>query len=298
MLLSRCIRSYLGDCYGLAEGTRDLYRYHLERFVAAVGDVDVEAVTPTVVRGYLGGLRRVDGKRYSAAYLDQVYRTLNTWFRWCVAERRIVVNPLQRVRRPRVPKKKSPRLTLAEVERVLDAVRTTAHAARNLAMVCLAVDSGLRRSGVRTLRVENVDLGRGVVKVLGKGGKDREVPIGPVTARALAAYLAVRPACKCVRVFVSSQGRPLSVGAMQTMMWRLKERSGLPQLRWHLLRHTFANLWLDGGGGLRQLQEILGHSDIRTTASIYTSPDLALLKRCHARASPLSVLNSTHEGAG
>ncbi len=298
MLLSKCLESYLDDCYGLAEGTRDLYRSHLERFMVAVGDVEVEGVTSGVVRRYLGGLRRKDGKPYSASYVDQVYRTLNTFFRWAVAERRLEVNPLQRVRRPRVPRRKSPRLTLPEVVRVLEAVRATSHPARNVAMVCLAVDSGLRRAEVLELELGNVDLDRGVVLVTGKGGRDREVPIGPVTVEALGRYLAVRPVCNSGRVFVSSQGKALAMDAMQSMMYRLKKRAGLPGLRWHLLRHTFANVWLYGGGGLRQLQEILGHADVRTTAAIYTDPDLALLKQCHERASPLSILNNHKEDAG
>jgi site-specific recombinase XerD len=87
------------------------------------------------------------------------------------------------------------------------------------------------------------------------------------------------------------------VGALQSMMYRLKERSGVSQLRWHILRHTFSNWWLAAGGGLRQLQSILGHADITMTASTYTDPDLDLLKRCHARASPFSTLdlNRTEE---
>jgi site-specific recombinase XerD len=287
VLLSTCIEDYLEDCYGLASGTQDLYRYHLERLLADAGDCEMDDLTPRAMRHWIGGLRCQDGGKYSACYLDQVYRTVNTFCKWCVLEGTLQSNPMERVRRPRVPKRKSPRLSLAEVERMLAAVRGTMHAARNLAMVCLAVDSGLRRSEILKLKVKDVDLGRGVVRVLGKGGRERVVPIGQATREALRAYLAARPASSSSRAFVISAGRPLTVDGMQTLMYRLKARAGLPQLRWHLLRHTFANLFIENGGGLRQLQAILGHSDIRTTAGIYTDPDLPELQRCHARSSPL-----------
>lgn len=290
VVLSRCVKLYLGDCYGLAQGTKDLYAYHLERFVASVGNVGVKRVTAARLRGYLGGMRRKDGGRYSAAYVDQVYRTLNTFLKWCVAEGKIKANPLERVRRPRVPRTKSPRLTMVEVGRVLAAVQRMGQGVRNLAMVCLALDSGLRRGEIADLKMGQVDLERGVVVVGGKGGDDREVPVGDVTISAMQAYMAVRPVCDANEVFVSVRGKALTVAGLQTIMYRLKSVSGVELLRWHVCRHTFSNEWLEGGGGLRQLQKVLGHRDIRTTAAIYTDPDLDLLKRCHARASPLSSL--------
>jgi len=295
MKLSECVSGYLDDCYGLARGTRDLYAYHLERLVRDVGDVEIGGVDGCVVRGFMAGLRRRDGGEYSRHYLAQVYRTLNTFLRWCVREEVIARNPMELVRRPRVPKRKSPRLTMEEIGQLLEAVKGTACPVRNLAMVCLAVDSGLRRKEVLELELRNVDLGLGVVRVLGKGDKDRDVPLGCLTSGALRAYLTVRPASESERVFVSRRGEPLSKNGLQTFMYRLKERAGLPGLRWHLLRHTFANHFIRRGGGLRKLQAILGHSDIRTTAEIYTSPELEELMVAHAEASPLAGMGGERE---
>ena len=287
MKLSRLIKCYLDDCYGLAGGTQELYRYHLERFLSAVSDLPAAEIVPGVVRGYMAGLRRKDGGAYSPCYLDQVYRSLRTFFRWSVREGRIEVDPMERVRRPRVPRRKSPRLQLDEVVQVLEAVAETTHPERNRAMICLAVDSGLRRCEVWKLELGGLDLEAGVVRVLGKG-RERDVPIGVVTAGALRSYLEVRPTSANGRLFVTSEGEPLTLNGLQTMMYRLKEKSGLPQLRWHLLRHTFANHFIAGGGGLRHLQKVLGHSNITTTAGIYTDPELGELQAAHRRASPLS----------
>lgn len=295
MLLSWVIQSYLDDCYGLAMGTRGLYEYHLARFLAMVGDLVMKEVGAVVMRSYMSGLRRQDGEPYSAHYLNQVYRTLNTFFKWCVREGLIEINPMERVRRPRLPRYKSPRLSLEEVERLLEAVKRTGDPVRNLAMICLAVDSGLRRGEILGLKMGNVDLEGGVVRVLGKGDKDRDVPLSPVCREILRAYLAVRPASSSKRVFLTAKGTALTKNGLQTLMYRLKKRAGLPQVRWHLLRHTFANHYIGGGGSLRRLQKILGHSSIRTTAEIYTDPELRELQEEHARCSVLSVLERRGE---
>jgi integrase/recombinase XerC len=289
VLLSETIESYLDDCYALAAGTRDLYAYHLSRFLEAVGDRSMGRLKPSRVRSYLAGLRRQDGEPYSAHYLDQVYRTLNTFFRWCVASGALRANPMEGVRRPRVPKKKSPRLTLDEIERVLEAARRTANGIRDYAMILLAVDSGLRRNEIRELLRCNVDLEGGVVRVLGKGDKERDVPIGGTTVKALKAWLKVRPPGG-MYVFVTREGKPLTRNGMQTLIYRLKAKSGIAQLRWHLLRHTFANHYVNGGGGLRRLQKVLGHADVSTTASIYLDPELDELKEAHRNYSPLAQM--------
>lgn len=295
-MLSSWVARYLSDCYALAPGTQALYSYHLGAFAAAVGPLRVESVGADVVREYLGGLHRRDGKPYSPYYLDQVYRSLNTFFAWVVREGGLEFSPMLRVRRPRVPKRKSPRLTLDEVERLLEAVKRGGNAARDLAMVCLAVDSGLRRGEIVGLRLDGVDLEGARVRVLGKGDKERDIPIGPVTVTALAAWLALRPAVGCDVVFVTSGGGAFTKNGIQTMMHRLKARAGLPHLRWHLLRHTFANHFINGGGPLRMLQKILGHASITTTASIYTDPELPELRKAHDRASPLAQINGRHPG--
>lgn len=288
--------NYKEDCYALSEGTRELYAYHLDALLAwSPPGILMSEVTPAVLRSYMAGLRRKDGRPCSPHYLDQVYRTLHTFLGWVVREGGLDSNPLDHVRRPRVPRTKSPRLREGEVERLLEAVKSGSNPARDLAMVCLAVDSGLRRGEIMGLEVDHVDLEAGVVRVLGKGSKERDVPVGAFSLAALGTYLALRPDVPTKKVFLTRQGRPFTKNGMQTMMYRLKVRAGLPELRWHLLRHSFANGWVAKGGGLRMLQKILGHASIETTARIYTDPELGELVRVHARCSVLSGMNGNEE---
>ncbi|NIV40751.1 MAG: tyrosine-type recombinase/integrase [Anaerolineae bacterium] len=289
MLLSACVKKYLDDCYALSTRTQELYTWHLDRLLQTVGDLPVDALTVDVLRSFMAGQRRQDGHPYSPAFLDQVYRTLHTFFEWCVRESLRRTNPLVRVRRPRVPKRKSPRLSLGEIGQLLDAVSDSP---RDLAMILLMLDSGLRKGEVLGLTLGGVDLERGTAKVFGKDREEREVPLGPMTCAALEAYLANRPPAQSQQLFLSKRGnRPLTDDGLGTFMRRLKERAGLERLHCHLLRHTFSNHYIDNGGGLRQLQKILGHSSVETTARLYTDPELGRLQEEHSRVSPLAALS-------
>lgn len=290
--LSHYINEYLSDCYGLSEGTQKLYATHLNRLLETVGDLPITEVDAKVLRGFMSGLRRRDGRKYSAAYLDQVYRTLHTFFEWLVREHVLAVNPITQVRRVKVPKRKSPRLKLNEVSQVIKAVKQTWHAERNLAMIYLMVGSGLRRGEVLNLRLSELDLENRAVRGFGKDKEEREIPVGEETVEALQAYLNVRPASSSDKVFLKENGEPLEKDGIQSMMYRLKAKTGLSKLCCHLLRHTFANHYIAGGGSLRKLQKILGHSSIHTTADIYTDPELAELQREHERVSPLAQMRS------
>jgi len=294
MLLSECIEDYLDDCYALATGTQTLYTYHLERFFSKVGKCPMGEVTVKTVRSFMSSLCQQNGKKYSKAYQNQVYRTINTFLAWAVREGNLESNPMKRVRCPRVPKRKSPRLTLDEVECLLEAVGQTTYSIRNLAMVCLMVDSGLRRGEVVGLTVGDVYLDSRTARAFGKDKKERDVPLGAVTLEAIKAYLAIRPNSTSDALFLTPAGTPLTLAGLHTFVYRLKKRSGIPQLRCHLLRHTFANHFINGGGGLRMLSKILGHAKIRTTAELYTDPELAELQRVHSTASPLAQLSKQH----
>ena len=294
MLLSECIENYLEDCYALANGTQALYAYHLKHLLSKVEKRPMSEVTVKRMRSFMSSLHQQNGKEYSKAYQNQVYRTLNTFFAWAVREGDIENNPMKRVRCPQVPKRKSPRLTLDEVERLLDAVGQTTHSIRNLAMVCLMVDSGLRRGEVVGLTVGDVDLDLCTVRAFGKDKKERDVPLGAVTLEAIKSYLAIRPDSTSDALFLTLAGAHLTLAGLHTFVYRLKKQSGIPQLRCHLLRHTFANHFINGGGGLRMLSKILGHAKIHITAELYTDPELAELQRVHSVASPLAQLSKQH----
>jgi integrase/recombinase XerC len=295
MELLECVHEYLADCYALARGTQELYEWHLRRFSRFAGDnglVHMSEVTARQIREYLGGLRRKDGEEYSRSFLNQVYRVLNTWLEWCVPEGILEGNPMERVRPPRVPKRKSPCLSLDEIKRVLEFIRTeTLDPERNLAMTWLMLDSGLRRGEVVGLDVGDVDLERGIARVLGKDKEERFVPLGEQSIKAVRNWMEVRPRANCA-LFVGRSGKRITGNAVHLMLQRVKRNAeGVNELHPHMLRHTFANWWIRNGGNLRKLQEILGHADVRTTASIYVSPELDDLQAEHAAVSVGTKLN-------
>ncbi len=228
--LSSYIDEYLGDCYGLSPETQRLYQTHLDRLLKTVGDIPITEVDTKVLRKYMADLRRQDGRKYSASYLDQVYRTLHTFFEWLVRERVLMENPITRGRRVKVPKRKSPRLTLEDFDQLIDAVEQNEHAERNLAIVSLMVGSGLRRGEVFALRVSDIDPENEVVHPFGKDKEEREIPLGVETVEALRAYLEVRPDSTSDQLFVKANGEPLTLNGLVSVIRRLQDLSGLPKL--------------------------------------------------------------------
>lgn len=192
---------------------------------------------------------------------------------------------MQRVRRPRVPKVLVDRLDDHQVEQALHLIERTKNPERNLALLLLMVYSGLRRGEVIGLRIDDVDLEEGSVVVLGKGRKMRRVPINVATVHALADWLSKRPPVGGELVFVNRDGTPFEKDAVQSLFTRLRRQLGLPRLYPHLLRHTFAAIYLKRVRDFKSLQKILGHARASTTLDIYADfEDFQTLKAMHTEA--------------
>jgi integrase/recombinase XerD len=185
-------------------------------------------------------------------------------------------NPAAGVRLPRRPKPLPKTLSPGEAERLIDAAAgTQPRALRDQALVELLYGAGLRVSEAVGLEKAGADLGRRLVRVTGKGGKERVVPIGRHAAEALRRYLAKgrpfldrrhRP-----ELFLNARGGPLTRAGAFLILRRLAAKAGLDPRRVHphLLRHSFATHLLEGGADLRSVQEMLGHADLSTT-ELYT----------------------------
>jgi integrase/recombinase XerD len=163
---------------------------------------------------------------------------------------------------------------------------------RDLALLELLYASGLRASEIAGVGLADLHQGLGVVRVTGKGSKDRLVPVGGPARRAVADYLdrcrplLARPGgADRGRLFLSIRGRPLERVAVWQIVRRAARRAGLPPTHPHVLRHSFATHLLSGGADLRVVQELLGHADIATT-QIYTHVDSTRLKSIHSRFHP------------
>ena len=224
------------------------------------------------------------------ASLFRKVESLKSYFGFEMLEERMPESPAETLRTPRIPARLPKFLTKDEAARLLAAPNTADYEdVRDRAMLELLYASGLRVSELVSLKTEAANLQDGWVRVLGKGNKERMVP---VHARALAAvrgYLAEREKRfknPSPELFLGRTGKKLS----RIQFWRrlkaLGARAGIKQkLHPHLLRHTFATHLLQGGADLRSVQEMLGHADLATT-QIYTHLDASALKAAHSKHHP------------
>jgi site-specific recombinase XerD len=188
---------------------------------------------------------------------------------------------LDSARRGRRKPRRLPRfLTEKEAELL---IASAASSPRDRALVELFYACGLRRAEAAHLRIEEIDLDRGMLRVVaGKGNKDRIVPVGSYAIAALRNYLGER---RRGAVFLGPSGRPLSSDAIARIVKRAARRAGLEDVHAHTLRHTFATILLNRGADLRCIQELLGHESVATT-QFYTHLAIADLVRVHTRCHP------------
>lgn len=228
----------------------------------------------------------------SAATIRRRISAVRTWYRFLLAEGAVQADPSEKLESPRGWRRLPDVLSVQEVERLIEAVTLDDELAfRDRALLELAYGAGLRVSEWCSLGVKDVLLDELVVRVFGKGGKERIVPIGRKAAGAVAVYLReLRPRLEKGkgegRLFLNSRGAPLRRMTAWTLLRKYVERSGIEKpVTPHTLRHSFATHLLEGGADLRAVQEMLGHSDISTT-QLYTHVDREHLRQVHRQFHP------------
>jgi integrase/recombinase XerC len=226
------------------------------------------------------------------------------FFKFLVRDGRLKANPAELVSSPRLPKRLPSYLTETEAATVVETPQgNSIRALRDRAMLELLYASGLRVHELVGLNDENVDMSQQLVRVFGKGRKQRIVPFGEFAGRALAEYLACRDNLALAKpeddghtpVFVNFQGRRLNARSVQRLVEKTRMR--LPsgrRLTAHTLRHTFATHLLERGADLRAIQELLGHSSLATTQK-YTHVTLEHLRAEYEKAHP-KAKNSNNSG--
>ena len=277
---------------GLAQNTLSAYSRDLVRyldFLGARGRTTLsEDDTPLILK-YLIALRRAGlGSRSRARHLV----TLRGFYRYLVREGVLSRDPARLIDLPKSGLKLPDVLSSEEIARLLAVVgckRPTDR--RNLAMLELLYAAGLRVSELVNLKVTDVNLDAGFVRVMGKGSKERIVPFGQSARRCLTEYLAqARPQLLKAHasdvLFVARAGRPMTRQGFWKMLKTCAQRAGLAKkVTPHSLRHSFASHLLEGGADLRAVQIMLGHADISTT-QIYTHVAREHLKRLHEKFHP------------
>lgn len=255
--------------------------------LSAEGEVEMERVDRLAIRSYLSHLHRRNKKSSIARKLS----TLRSFFRYLVREQVLLSNPAKMVSTPKVEKTLPTFLTVDEAFRLMESPLKD-RGVRDRAILELLYSSGLRVGELVGLNLNRIDLDLGIVKVMGKGSKERIVPVGAKATEALKSYLERRGAFKGEEpLFANSRGGRLTARSVGRLVKKYTKSSGIfRKVSPHSLRHTFATHLLDAGADLREIQEMLGHASLSTTQK-YTHLSVDKLMEVYDKAHPRSFKN-------
>jgi site-specific recombinase XerD len=313
--LQMLIDYYIGDMR-LKNRTLDSINTNhgtLNRFVRYLGSADLPLahLTEEKIEGYVAWLQARQSKwehhpnrppvnRPLSPYtIRKAVKVLRGFGHWLANEG--FTNPFDSLEIPSVPKDLIETLRTEDVQAILGKLNpNTPHGARDYAIVLLMLDSGLRISEVAELRMPLLDLSARQARVRGKGRKERYIPFGQTTARALMRYInAFRP--KPARpdvdnVLLTLDGCPMTRNSLESIIRRLRLSSGVSRLHAHLLRHTFAVNYLAAGGDVESLRRILGHESLEVTKRYLSGLQAAQIQALYEEYSPVDRLELGNTG--
>lgn len=276
---------------GLSPNTVAAYRADLEAYALFLEKQRVlraDAVSEEHVRRY--ARERLD--RLAPHSVSRLLSCLRTFHRYLVFTGAAGADPTARVSGPRSPRRLPDVLSVPDIETLLEAVDTsTPLGVRDRALIEVAYGAGLRVSELLSLRFSNLFLDEGYLRCMGKGAKERVVPLGSAATEWVRRYRRdARPALARAGqsdiVFLNARGRALTrMGFWKILQKHVRTAGIRERVKPHTLRHSFATHLLEGGADLRAVQQMLGHADISTT-QIYTSVDREYLKEIHRSFHP------------
>lgn len=245
---------------------------------------------PLTVREFLAYLY---GQNYTKSTTARKLATLRSFYKFLIRRGMLCVNPLSTIRTPKQEKRLPKCLDLEQVQKLLDAPGDMdLLSARDKAMLEVLYSSGIRVSELVELEMSDIDLHEGVLRVQGKGRKDRLTPIGSQAIKAVQRYFDLRrmdnksQGRHAGRVFLNKHGNPLSTRSVRRKLDKYLVAAGLdPGISPHTLRHSFATHLLNNGADLRSVQELLGHQSLSTT-QIYTHLTTSRIKEVYDTAHP------------
>ena len=268
--------------------TLDAYRRDLAALSAWAGERDLLALDGHDLRAFVAAEHR---RGLSPKSLQRRLSACRSLYRWLLKQGRIAINPADGVRAPKAARKLPQVLDVDEAVQLVELPTDAPLGLRDRALLELFYSSGLRLSEVCALRWRDLDFDGGLVTVLGKGSKQRIVPVGSHARAALLAWRADSAGSPDGFVFPGRGGAQISARAIQLRVKQLARRQGVfKRIHPHLLRHSFASHVLESSGDLRGVQELLGHADIATT-QIYTHLDFQHLAKVYDAAHPRAKRN-------
>jgi integrase/recombinase XerC len=288
---------HLGLERNLSDNTISAYENDLKQFMEFLREqlgcrrLSVRHVSRLSIRHFLSHLRTQGIK---GSTLRRKLAAIKCFMRYMCTRENLKVNPAAAIKMPKKEKRLPSFLDIVDIDKVMELPRQDGFAgSRDLAILELFYSTGIRLSELHDLNVADMDLFGEVIKVKGKGRKERMVPLGRVAARAMRAYLPERARFLSgrkrideVALFINRFGRRLARRGIQRVVKHYLEAVGnLKQMSPHVLRHTFATHMLDRGADLRAVQELLGHASLSST-QIYTHVTTERLKKVYNQAHP------------
>ncbi|MCI8777905.1 MAG: site-specific tyrosine recombinase XerD [Bacilli bacterium] len=248
------------------------YKNDLEKFFVFFKSMPIKNISKNNLRNYL---KYLNESELSEKSISHNISTLRSFYKFLVAENYLDNNLIMFIDLPKIPKTLPNVLSIEDVDKLLDIRVADKYSARNKAMLELMYSSGLRISELINLRVVDVSLDEALVRVLGKGSKERIIPVGDCALSSLNRYISIYRQDLLKKqssdyLFLSSRGSKMSRQAFFKIIKAIAlEKNIRTEISPHTLRHSFATHMLNYGADLRSIQELLGHSDISTT-QIYT----------------------------
>jgi site-specific recombinase XerD len=265
------------------------YQNTYKKFLNSTGDLPVSEITARHIRQFLANQTTI-----SAKTLLNYHTGLSSLWHWMVKNEIVPVNVVRMIDPARPEQREIIPLSRAEIERMIAAAQIGENAARDHAILLVLLDSGIRASELVGLRVGDMDSVERRLLVMGKGRKERRVKICQSTFDMIEHYLHTRS--KNIRhlwnerMFITSTGQPMTRDTLRQIMDRIKQRSGVPHVHAHRVRHTFAINFLRNGGNIYTLQKILGHTTLEMCKR-YLQIAQSDLDKDHDRASPVANWN-------
>ena len=289
MDLDSQIKTFLSQLSDLSENTRSSYKRDLDTLVSFLKNREIESwqeVGIPEIRTYIASRHR---QGIGGRTLQRSLSSIRRFFNFLIDEGLHITNPADVIKAPKSPRKLPKVLNTDEANELLEINSDDPLAKRDLAMMELMYSCGLRVSELAGLDMDDLDLHAKQAHVMGKGSKQRIVPIGTKAITAIRNWLPLRQDYlkdENQAIFLSRNGKRISVRSIQQRFrhWGAKQNLN-GTLNPHMLRHSFASHLLESSGDLRAVQELLGHSDISTT-QVYTHLDFQRLAQVYDQAHP------------
>ena len=262
------------------------YERDINRFLVFLENADISpnGLMPQTITQWVIYLRK---KGLGNRSIQRNISSLRNFYRYLHKNKEIDANPFDAIQSPKVEERLPKSLTPEDVEKLLSFVPKTPWDFRDKAFLELLYSSGLRVSEAVNVNITSFESDFSFIKVLGKGKKERMLPVGKFAREAIEEWLKVRESLNIEidALFTNKYGKRISVRAMQERLYNISVSQGMPPVNPHMLRHSFATHILESSGDLRSIQEMLGHSSLSTT-QIYTKLNFQQLANIYDKSHP------------